>query len=144
MSHKIERSAFVTYSCQQMFDLVNDIESYPAFMPGCKKAEVLLRDKDFVIARLDVSQAGIGQSFTTRNTLNAPKSMQLDLVEGPFSLFKGEWRFKELDTSACKVTFTLEFQFSNPVLDLAGSKLMSSMSGKQVDALSMRAKTLYK
>ncbi|MCW4628723.1 MULTISPECIES: type II toxin-antitoxin system RatA family toxin [Marinomonas] len=34
MSH-IERFAHVNYSCEQMFALVNDIDGYPEFLPGC-------------------------------------------------------------------------------------------------------------
>ena len=32
----IQQSALLPYSAQAMFDLINDIESYPQFMEGCK------------------------------------------------------------------------------------------------------------
>ena len=38
---KLERSALVGYSAAQMYALVNDIESYPEFMPGCAGAKIL-------------------------------------------------------------------------------------------------------
>lgn len=43
MVQRVERSALVAYSAQQMFDLVNDIEAYPQYMDGCVGARVLAR-----------------------------------------------------------------------------------------------------
>lgn len=63
----IKRSALVMYSAQQMFDLVNDVASYPQYMANCVGAEVLEQSDDAMIARLDLKKGGIRYSFTTRN-----------------------------------------------------------------------------
>ncbi len=49
----IQQSALLPYSAEAMFDLVNDIESYPEFMDGCLGAEVLSKTENELQGRLD-------------------------------------------------------------------------------------------
>lgn len=139
----IQRSALVPFSCQQMFDLINDIPAYPKFMPGCTGAEVLEEGDNWRLARLDLSGAGLKQSITTRNTLDPPHAMRLHLEQGPFSEFNGEWRFNALDDSACKVSLSLRFRFSNRLLAMAAGKLFERVAAGQVDAICRRAREVY-
>lgn len=144
MAHRVERSALVNYSAAQMFDLINDIEAYPQFMDGCVGAKILARGDDWLEARLELSKAGVSQSFVTRNQLQPPHSMSMNLVDGPFKYLRGVWRFTPLGEQACKVTFELEFELQNRLLGMAVGKLFEVVSNKQVDALCARAKQVYK
>lgn len=140
---KIERNALVPFSSEQMFALVNDIEQYPEFMAGCVGAEVLARGDDWVEARLDLARGGFKQSFSTRNTLRPPHSMDLELVSGPFSSFLGCWQFDALNETACKVTFSLQFEFSNKLIALAAGKVFEQVASEQVATLCDRARQVY-
>lgn len=143
MANKIERSALVNYSAQQMFDLVNDIEAYPQYMDGCVGAKILARGDDWLEARLDLSKAGVTQSFVTRNQLQAPRQMTMELVDGPFNYLRGAWQFMPLSETACKVSFHLEFEMKSRLLGMAVARLFESVASKQVDALCARAKHSY-
>lgn len=140
---KIDRSALVEFSAQQMFDLVNDIESYPTFMQGCVSAQIIERSDSVVVGKLCLKRAGISQEFTTRNTLNSPRSITMELVEGNFSNFHARWEFLELAESASKVSLHMEFEFKSGLLDMALGKLFSSSANNLVDALVDRAKLVY-
>lgn len=144
MSHTVNRSALVSYSAQQMFDLVNDIEAYPHYMDGCVGAKILKREGDWLEARLDLSRAGVNQSFVTRNHLQAPVSMSMTLVDGPFKRLQGGWHFTALSDNACKVSFELEFELQNKLLGLAIGKLFETVASNQVDSLCARASQIYK
>ena len=72
---EIRRSALVKYSPMQMFDLVNEIEAYPKRFSWCSGAEVLERQGDVLVARLDLKFAGFHQSFTTRNSIDPPRRL---------------------------------------------------------------------
>ncbi len=144
MVHRVERSALVNYSAQQMFDLINDIEAYPQFMEGCVGAKILARGDDWLEARLELSKAGVNQSFITRNQLQPPLCMTMTLVDGPFKFLTGAWRFQPLGDSACKVSLGLEFELNNRLLGLAVGKLFEAVSNKQVDSLCARAKQIYR
>ncbi len=139
----VTASALVAYSSSQMFDLVNDIEAYPLYMPGCVGASVLGKGDGWIEARLDINKSGFSQSFTTRNQLTAPELIQMKLREGPFTQLEGYWRFKPLGESACKVEFELNFEFNNRFLQMAAAKLFANISQQQVDAICGRAETIY-
>ena len=129
----------VLHSADMMFDLVNDIESYPQYMDGCQAATVLARTEQEIVARLDLARAGIKQSFTTRNILSRPDKIELSLEEGPFKRLQGHWQFEALTESACKVSLILEFEFKSGIAQLAGSKLFSRVANNLVAATTERA-----
>ena len=144
----IKRSALVMYSSQQMFDLVNDVASYPQYMANCVGAEVLEQSRNaqgqgVMIARLDLKKGGISYSFTTRNTLIQSDQISMSLEQGPFSRLTGEWSFKALTESACKVMLDLEFEFNSLSVGIASSGLFASVANNLVDALSQRAQEVY-
>lgn len=140
---QIERSALVMYSAEQMFDLVNDVASYPQFLPGCRGAEVLFHDGHTLEARLDLARAGLRHSFVTRNTLERPRGMTLELVEGPFAEFQGEWQFVPLAEDACRVEFRLFFSMRSRLIAAAAGKLFGDLANQMVDAMCARAGQVY-
>lgn len=139
----IKRSALVMYSDQQMFDLVNDVASYPLYMDDCVGAEILTQSDRAMTARLDLKKGGISHSFTTCNTLYEPKRISMSLEQGPFKKLSGEWSFQALTESACKVMLDLEFEFSSLSLGIASSSLFTSVANNLVDTLAQRAQEVY-
>lgn len=140
---QIERSALVFYSARQMFELVADVPSYPQFLPGCSKSAVLSFDGTVQTAKLEVSKAGIGKSFTTRNTLVPYERLGMELVDGPFKYLRGGWQFIPLDAQACKVVLALEFEFSSKLVEFAFGKIFNELTLAMVQAFTERAKHIY-
>jgi ribosome-associated toxin RatA of RatAB toxin-antitoxin module len=140
---QIERSSLVFYSAQQMFDLVNAIPDYPQFLPGCTSADILSQSDNEMVAKLQVSKAGIGQSFTTRNILHPHERIELQLVEGPFKRLQGNWHFSPINEHSCKVILRLEFEFTNRLVQFAFGKVFSELAAAMVNAFSQRAKVVY-
>ena len=81
----IEKSALVKFSAQQMFDLVNNIEDYPQFLPWCSGSRIMKRGDDFVEAELIISKGGFNKSFSTRNKIDPAGVITVSLLDGPFS-----------------------------------------------------------
>jgi ribosome-associated toxin RatA of RatAB toxin-antitoxin module len=98
--NKINRSAIVPYSQEQMFRLVTDISSYPEFLPWCSEAEIIDSDQSETTAKLFIRFKGVRQSFTTRNINRRPDRIIMQLVDGPFSHMGGEWQFLMLSDTA--------------------------------------------
>lgn len=98
---QISRTALVPFSAEQMYQLVNDVKSYPDFLPGCTGSRVLEFGPTQMTAAVDVSKAGISKTFTTRNTLTSNQSILMSTVDGPFKLIGG-WKFIPLSPEACK------------------------------------------
>lgn len=140
---RIDRSALVMFSAQQMYELVNDIERYPQFMQGCQEARVISRTDSEVVGELTLGKAGIKYSFTTCNALVPGESMSMNLVEGPFRSFGAAWRFVALNETACKVTLEMEFDFAGGVVGYALEKLFDHSANTLVDSLVNRAQIVY-
>ncbi|MCF6767122.1 type II toxin-antitoxin system RatA family toxin [Thiotrichales bacterium 19S11-10] len=142
MSH-VERNATVPYSAEQMFNLVNDIESYSDFLPWCSKAEILSRSDELLEGKLYISKGGFEKSFATRNQLVKNKSMTLELLEGPFKKFYGLWQFDAIDQDSCKVSFTMDFEFSNAFMAMTVGVVFSSIANTMFSAFCDRADEVY-
>ena len=142
MNH-INRSALLPYSDAQMYALVNNVTEYPAYMDGCVATQVLEVSDEHMVATLSLEKKGIKLQFTTRNQLDAPKSIVMSLEDGPFESFEGRWFFQHLNENACKVILDIQFTLSNRVKGLAVRKLFDSVSNNMVDSVVNRAKQVY-
>lgn len=143
MKQDIERSALVWHPAQRMFDLVNDIESYPAFLPWCSAAQVHDAAPGELVASLEVSKGGVRQRFTTRNCLEQPTTIHMELVDGPFSDLRGVWQFQPLNDDACKVILSLEFSLQGRFARMAFGNVFTQAANTMVDAFCRRADELY-
>ncbi|WP_417596298.1 type II toxin-antitoxin system RatA family toxin [Oceanospirillum sp.] len=139
----VTRSALVMHSAREMYDLVNDCESYPKFLPWCGGATLIESSESHMVGRLEISKAGIKHSFTTRNTLEAPHHIHLQLVDGPFKKLEGDWRFEALSDEACKVTLTMEFEFAGKLLSMALGGIFNQAANTMVEAFCKRADEVY-
>ena len=126
-----------------MFALVDAAEAYPEFLPWCSGATVMLRDATRTRATIHVNYHGVRQSFTTDNAKEPPEKMTIRLVEGPFRVLDGEWRFKPLAEDACKIEFCLHYEFSSRILEKLVGPVFSYIANTMVDAFVKRADKLY-
>ncbi len=139
----VQRSARVAYSAQQMFDLVNDIESYPEFLHWCSGARVDKRQGDVIEASLDVGLGGFHRTFKTRNTLRSPHAVAIALVHGPFKRLEGEWRFEDDNRGGSTVSLSLVFEVISSPFGAIFSRLFEEIASSQMDAFVRRAGQIY-
>ncbi|MGO2323490.1 SRPBCC family protein [Vibrio casei] len=140
---QVNRSALVSFSAKQMYDLVNDVEKYPEFLPGCSGSKLIESGEGALVASVDVSKAGIKKTFITSNTMIPDRRIELALVDGPFKSLKGFWVFTPLDDFACKVELNLTFEFSNKLIELAFGKIFNDLTNNMVNSFTLRAKDIY-
>ena len=139
----VNRSAFVRHTPEQMFELVNDFERYPEFLPGCRRARVVEQGDDYLVGRMTLAKGGVEQSVTTRNDLERPERIDLSLVDGPFKRLSGCWYFRAMGEDACKIELEMSFEFSNRLLGMAFGRLFQQVAGQLVDAFTRRADQIY-
>jgi len=123
--------------------LVTDVSAYPQFMPWCTGTEVLSRDSDGMVARIDFAVGGVGKSFTTRNTHQPYTEVDITLVEGPFSQLTGRWFFEPLGDEGCKISLFLEYDFSSKMVSMVVGPVFSQIASSLVDAFQKRAVEVY-
>ena len=139
----IHKSALVPYTPAEMFALVDDIESYPRFLPWCGDAKVLSRSDDEVRACITIARGAVNKTFTTCNRNQPGKMIEMRLEEGPFSRLEGFWRFDPLGEEGCRVSLDLEFEFASRMLGLVIGPVFSQIADSLVDAFHKRAVDVY-
>lgn len=139
----VSRSALVHFRAEQMFELVDGVEQYPAFLPWCGGSTVSHRDSSVTRATIHIKYRGIRQSFSTENRKQFPELMTMHLVEGPFRALDGEWRFTPLGADGCKIDFRLQYEFSSALLEKVIGPIFGYIAGTMVDAFLKRADQLY-
>jgi ribosome-associated toxin RatA of RatAB toxin-antitoxin module len=141
--HHISKSAIVPYTPQQMFELVNNIDDYSQFLNWCDSSSILNQSDNQITASVQINQGSLKQSFSTLNTLTPYKTIEMQLLDGPFDELSGEWRFETLGENASKVHLTLQFKFKSMLIDMALSPIFKSIANSQLDAFVARAKYIY-
>jgi ribosome-associated toxin RatA of RatAB toxin-antitoxin module len=139
---EMRRTSLVARSPEVMYRLVDDIERYPEFVPGCTLAEVLARTANEVVARLGVRRGPLRTQFTTRNRLNPGHSVQMQLLEGPFRVLEGSWNFTPVASNGCRVEFQLRFQFASAWKSALFEPLFEQTQAELVRAFIARAQSL--
>jgi ribosome-associated toxin RatA of RatAB toxin-antitoxin module len=140
---RVHRSALLPYQPEQMFDLVNDVAAYPAFVPWCVRAEVLSATDRETVAALTLGKGPVLERFVTRNTLYHPDRITLDLEHGPFRHLRGTWHFVRLGEAGCKIELEMDFELAHKVWRRMFGALFSSVVDSLVDSFCERARALY-
>jgi len=146
---QVRRSALVAATPERMFELINEVERYPEFVPGCVAAEVISRTPTEIQARLTVGRGPLRTSFTTRNSL-LPGHVRMELVEGPFKSLQGLWTLAPVvqpggeQVVGCRVSLALDFEPKSGLAGLAIGPLVEQTAGSLVDAFVARARNAQK
>ena len=126
-----------------MFELVNNIDDYSQFLNWCDSSAILNQSDNQITASVEINKGGIKQTFSTLNTLTPYKSIAMELVDGPFDVLSGEWRFEALGDNATKIHLDLQFKFKSMLIDMALSPVFKNIANSQLDSFVERAKYIY-
>lgn len=152
MATKIEHTAIVPYSSEQMFSLVNNIRAYKEFVPYCHHSEVHAQSDQMIEATLTLSlsipiplvgKKNMLQTFRTKNHLTGNTRMDIELIDGPMKHLKGFWLFETLDNGQTKVCLSLEVEFTNRVMAMAFKAVSNQVAMYLMDAFIQRASQMY-
>lgn len=139
----IRRSALVGVSPQRMFDLINDVERYPDFVPGCSSARVLEHRPDRLRAELTVGSGMMKTTFATSNRLLPPERIDMQLEAGPLKSLNGSWKLAPLEAGnlhGCRVELDLAFEPHGSLAAMALGPVVEKLATSLVDAFVARAR----
>jgi ribosome-associated toxin RatA of RatAB toxin-antitoxin module len=142
MAH-VKKTVLVNHSASCMFLLVDDVEQYPKFLPWCGGVDLIQQDDVSTIATLHIDYHGLRQNFTTRNQKTFPESMEIQLKNGPFKHLNGSWHFLALSDDACKIEFSLNYEFENHFLEKIIAPVFNHIANTFVDGFVKRANAIY-
>lgn len=139
----------VSYTPEQMYALVADVETYPQFLPLCESLQVISRSQvdghDVIVARMEIGYKAIREAFTTR-VLLMPEgpAVTVTYLDGPFHHLENRWRFLPSKVGAgCDVSFWIDYQFKSPMLGLLMGVMFDKAFRKFSEAFEQRARVVY-
>jgi ribosome-associated toxin RatA of RatAB toxin-antitoxin module len=135
---EVNKSALLEYPAGMMFDLVEQAEHYPKFLPWCSRATILERTEDMVSAEIEVDYHGVRFSLVTRNPKRRPEWLAVRLVRGPFRRFEGDWNITALAPDACKIAFAMQYEMAGPLARVA-TPVFDRIANTLMDAFVARA-----
>ena len=144
---EIKHSALVAQPPARLFALINDIESYPQFIPWCTHARVLSKSDSEIVATIGVRRGPLHSEFTTRNQLEQDRRILMHLVTGPFKMLEGEWLLTPIaqpvdGAGGCRVQLTMKFAFKNPLTAVLFEQKFAETAASLMDAFVARARAL--
>jgi ribosome-associated toxin RatA of RatAB toxin-antitoxin module len=137
---EVKRSALIAESPARMYELINDIERYPDFVPWCTAARILSRQGNEVVATLTIKRGPLKAEFTTRNLLEPASRVLMQFVSGPFRVLEGLWTLTPLGELGCRVELEMRFEFANRVTGALFEPLFEDTAASLVDAFVKRAR----
>ena len=140
---EISKTTVVPYTPVEMYVLVNDIESYPTFLPWCTAAKILSQQEESLTATLSLALGKIKQSFTTENTMQDGSRIDIRLIEGPFKHLSGYWRFIQEDEQSCHIHLHMNYEFKSKIIKHTLGKAFYIVIDTLVDSFVHRAQQIY-
>jgi ribosome-associated toxin RatA of RatAB toxin-antitoxin module len=135
----VRKSVIVPHSAQVMYELVDDFERYPEFLPWCKSATMLERTAEGARGRLELDFSGFKGEIVTVNHNVAGRSIALELEDGPFTSFKGLWTFSPLGDTGSRVTLAVDYTFASGALQSVTAPVFGRITGSLVERFVQRA-----
>ena len=140
---EVLRSALIGQPPERIYALINDIESYPRFLPWCTHAVIESQSASEIVATLGVGRGVLHIEFTTRNSLQPHSAVTMKLVKGPFKSLAGGWQLTPIGAAGCRAELRLQFAFSSAVAATIFEPWFESTAASLVDAFVKRARVVY-
>ncbi len=133
---------YAAYAPAQIYELVADVESYPAFLPWCTGCRIYSREGNVLHANLRVGFKMVSESFRSRVTLDPVERIDIAYLDGPFRYLDSRWQFSPRD-DGCVIDFFIDFEFRSLLLRKIMGPLFNEVVRRSVAAFIARADTLY-
>lgn len=87
--------------------------------------------------------AGLNHWFKTRNSMRVGESIEMTLLEGPFSKLEGLWSFTPMAADGCKIELVLGYELKQGLATAIIAPAFSRIANTMVSSFCERANELY-
>lgn len=81
---QINQTTLIPYNTKQIYQLINNIQSYPQFLPNYTKNQILKSTPKQITTTINISKTKINKTFTTHNQLTNNQNILINLINKPF------------------------------------------------------------
>lgn len=146
MRHAVVRH--LTYTPEQLFDLVGDVDAYPQFVPWIRTMRTWNRRETApgvteLDAEVSVGFSFLRERFSTHVRRDAnTRQITVSLLNGPFRRLLNHWRFSP-HPMGTQVDFDIDFEFKSRLLDSFLTANFSHAVDRLIACFEDRARVLY-
>lgn len=140
---EIKRSALMPYPADFMYQVVNNVDEYPEFLPWCGGVKIHRVDDRSMEASILMKGVGMNHWLKTRNLMVPGRSIEMELLEGPFRQLHGFWNFTPIDTDGCKIELALRFEMKHGLASALIGPAFSRIANTMVESFCDRARAQY-
>lgn len=131
----------IAASCDQVFELVADVERYPDFLSLWRRARVYHREGDVYMTDQEIGLGPIRERFRTRTELRRPHRIEVSAEDALFEAFRIVWNFDPV-RGGCRASIALTWEMRSRRLQRGIDLLLPTVARSMVAAFSRRADRL--
>jgi len=131
------------YSCEQLFDMVADIESYPEFLSGWVAARIVEQTDNHLRVRQKLGLPLLSQPFISTAELERPSQLTILSSDGPFQNLLITWKFRPVESERCELMLGVKVTLRNRVLARLVEAFRVKATGDVLTRFEFRAHVLY-
>ena len=139
----------LSYSSQQLFELVSEVERYPEFIPLWREVHVSKTtsqkpDIDVYFTDQIIQLGPFSKRFRTKTLLKPFHSISINSSDSLFRQFSIDWLFTDKENGRCKIDFSLNCVATSPLLRPVFDLALMESAQSIVSTFESRARSLYK
>ncbi len=137
----------INCSKKDLIDLVLNIEEYPKFIPYCLNAHIYKDESvgnfQYIEADLTIGKGPFKDTYKSDVKFDKKESIiYVKNIEGPLKYLENKWKFDQKENFT-EVTFDLDFELKNKLLNIFMNKSFKYGLDKIADAFQRRAEKLF-
>jgi len=137
----------INCSKKDLIDLVLNIEEYPKFIPYCLNAHIYKDESvgnfQYIEADLTIGKGPFKDTYKSDVKFDKKESIiYVKNIEGPLKYLENKWKFDQKENFT-EVTFDLDFELKNKLLNIFMNKSFKYGLDKIADAFQSRAEKLF-
>ena len=145
---KQNEEKIVSFTKDQMFNLVADIDKYSEFLPWCNKSTIINKELDKetinVIADLEIGYGQFIYTYRSNVIMDKHKNyIKVNHLDGPFNYLNNEWTFEKISDTSSKIIFSIDFELNIKIFDILVTKFFDKAFQAMVDSFHQRAEDIY-
>jgi ribosome-associated toxin RatA of RatAB toxin-antitoxin module len=130
----INKSEEINVDYKLIFSLINNVADYHKFLPWCSDSKIILDDGSKMSAEIEIAKNFVSWKFSTENTYDLNKKINIKLIDGPFNHLEGHWDFKKIDNYNTIVDLYLEYKFDSKIIELSIKPIFSNIMSSILDS----------
>jgi ribosome-associated toxin RatA of RatAB toxin-antitoxin module len=114
---EVEVSESTPLPIEQVWDVINDVESYPLLMEHVRSLEVLERGPHHRVTSWEVDLKGCIMRWVEREEIDPTRyRIEYRQVKGDLAVFEGYWQLERMEDQTSRAILLVRFDIGIPML----------------------------